>query len=369
MAPLDWLLDPADPGPRYLALRDVVGLPAGAPELLAARAAAHASPPIAAILDDMQPEGYWVKPGPGYNPKYRSTVWALIALWQLGATAAADPRIGRAGAYLLDHALAPGGQFSSTSNGAPSGTVDCLQGNLLAALLAMGIDDPRLDGALEWMARTVTGEGIAPAGERLRLRDEPRPPDAPRPRPMPRPKGAAEPPRYYAYKSGPLFACGINGNQPCAWGGAKVLLAFGLLPAARRTPLIDDAIHQGAEYLLSIDPATAGWPSYYTGKPSTSWWKFGFPVFYVTDILQVVEALVGLGYGDDPRLANALALIAGKADAAGRWSLEYDYAGKMWPGVEFGAKRQPNKWVTIRALRALAGRVVAAPAAAAVANA
>ena len=35
MNTLDWLLDPADPGPRYLALRDLVRLPADEPELLA----------------------------------------------------------------------------------------------------------------------------------------------------------------------------------------------------------------------------------------------------------------------------------------------------------------------------------------------
>ena len=38
-------------------------------------------------------------------------------------------------------------------------------------------------------------------------------------------------------------------------------------------------------------------------------------------------------------------------DAEGRWPLEYDYAGKTW--VDFGPKRQPNKWVSLRALRAL----------------
>ena len=53
-------------------------------------------------------------------------------------------------------------------------------------------------------------------------------------------------------------------------------------------------------------------------------------MFYVTDMLQIVEALVGLGYGGDPRLANALALIRDKQDAQGRWPLEYDYAGKTW---------------------------------------
>ncbi len=339
MAALDWLLDPADPGPRHLALRDVVGRPAGDPELLAARAAAHAAPPIATILDAMHPDGYWEKPGPGYGPKYRSTVWALITLGQVGATAAADPRLGRAAAYLLDHTYRPGGQLCAWGGAGASTTADCLQGNLLAALLSLGIDDPRLEGAFGWMARSVTGTGIAPASDKQAAR------------------------RYFASgKSGPLFECAINGHLPCAWGGAKVLLAFGLLPAARRTPLIDDAIRQGAEYILSLDPATGEYPHPYSPKPSGNWWKFGFPVFYVADLLQIVEALAALGYGDDPRLANTRALVAGKADAAGRWPLEYHYQGKMWDGVHFGRKGQPNKWVTIRALRALAGQRVGAAA-------
>ena len=41
--------------------------------------------PIASILAAQQPEGFWVKPGPGYTPKYRGTVWQLIFLDQLGA--------------------------------------------------------------------------------------------------------------------------------------------------------------------------------------------------------------------------------------------------------------------------------------------
>jgi hypothetical protein len=44
-------------------------------------------------------------------------------------------------------------------------------------------------------------------------------------------------------------------------------------------------------------------------------------------------------------------VIREKQDAHGRWALEYDYTGKSW--VDFGAKKQPNKWVTLRALRVL----------------
>jgi len=321
---LEWLLDPASPGVRYLALRDLFGLSPDDPELAAAQKAAHASGPIAAILAEMHPDGYWSKPGPGYNPKYFSTVWSLITLAQLGASVALDVRIARACAHLLDAGLTPRGQF--TVNGAPSGTIDCLQGNLCAALVALGYDDRRLDLAFEWMARSVTGEGVAPAEER----------DAPL--------------RYYAYKCGPSFACGANNKLPCGWGATKVMLAFGGWPPQRRTPLVERAIRQGVDFLFSTDPAGADYPST-TGKPSSSWRKFGFPVFYVTDILQVVEALVALGYGNDPRLANALDLIRQKQDEQGRWALEYDYAGKIW--VNFGPKKQPNPWVTLRARRVL----------------
>lgn len=322
---LAWLLENDEPGVRYLALRDLLDRPATDPELRAAQLEAHTGGPIARIRSEMNEAEYWAEPGPSYSPKYRSTVWSVLLLAQLGASAALDERIGKGCAYLLDHALAEGGRFSG--DGAPSGTADCLQGNLCAALLDLGYDDPRLEAAFDWMARSLTGEGVAPAEDRQ------------------------APLRYYAGKCGPTFACGSNNKLPCAWGGTKVMLAFGKLPKERRSPVIERAIQQGVDFLFSTDPAKADYPSGYSDKPSGNWWKFGFPVFYVTDILQTVEALAALGYGHDPRLANALALIRGKQGAQGRWPLEYDYAGKTW--VDFGAKKQPNKWVTLRVLKAV----------------
>ncbi|HEX2906093.1 MAG TPA: hypothetical protein VHO69_04490 [Phototrophicaceae bacterium] len=134
-------------------------------------------------------------------------------------------------------------------------------------------------------------------------------------------------------------------------GPVKVMLAFSKWPVERRSDLVQRAIQQGAEFLLAGDPAAANYPHGYTEKPSGNWWKFGFPVFYVTDLLQNVEALVRLGYARDPRLRQALTIIRDKQDAQGRWALEYDYQGKTW--VDFGAQKQPNPWVTLRALRVL----------------
>lgn len=330
---LPWLLEPDAPGIRYLALRDLLELSSDNPELHTARRIAHQQGPIATILAQMDAVGYWVEPGPGYNPKYRASVWSVIMLAQLGASVDEDERIAQACDYLLDHALTSGGHF--TASGTPSGTADCLQGNLCWAFVALGCNDPRLETAFAWMAQSVTGEGVAPVTDKRAVV------------------------RYYAGKCGPTFACGANNKLPCAWGGVKVMLALGKWPQARRTPIMERAIQLGVDFLLGVDPAAAAYPTGFSNKPSQNWWKFGFPIFYVTDLLQLVEALVALGYGDDPRLSHALAMIQEKQDKNGRWALEYDYTGKSW--LDFGAKKQPNKWVTLRALRVLKAAGIGVP--------
>jgi len=321
-----WLLESNNPDVRYLALRDVLELPAEDRELRSARKSAHKEGPIAVVLSKMEKEGYWVKPGPGYTQKYRSTVWSIILLAQLGASIHEDKRIALACKYLLDH-MCEGGQFTSSTSGAPSGTIDCLQGNLCWSLMQIGYDDPRLEKAYEWMARTVTGDGIAPAED----------------------KDAAV--RYYYFKSGPTFACGINNELLCGWGGVKVMLALGKIPVKQRTPLIKKAIKQGVDFFFNIDPASAEYPTRNNSKPSRNWWKFGFPVFYITDLLQLAEAMANLGYGKDKRLTNTLDSIREKQNERGQWLMEFDYAGKTW--LDFGAKKEPNKWVTLRALKVL----------------
>lgn len=322
---LDWLLDPAEPGAAYLAMRDLLAMPAENPDLRKMRERAHSAGPIAQVLSGMSDIGYWEEPGPGYLPKYFSTVWSLLLLAQLGANIHEDERIEIACQYYLENAFSSGGIISAS--GTPGGSADCLQGNMCWALTTLGMQDKRIDQAYEWMARTVTGEGVAPIGTR----------------------GVDA--RYYAGKCGPLFACGANDRQPCAWGGIKVMLAFAILPDEKRTPLINRAVAAGVDFLLQVNPITAEYPHPYSAKPSGNWWKFGFPVFYITDLLQLAEAMVGLGYGNDPRLADLIQLIRDKQDSSGRWLLENGYQGKI--SLDLGEKKLPNKWVTIRALRVL----------------
>ncbi len=326
--PLPWLLeaDAAVPGVRYFALTELLGRPAGDPEVTAARDLAMAGGPVPAILGAQAPDGFWVEPGPGYYPKYRGTVWQVMFLAQLGADGR-DPRVRAAGEYVLDHTRSAYGGFSA--DGRPSGMIHCLQGNLATALLQLGwLRDERLAGALDWLARSVTGEGIAPATE------------------------SSAPVRYYrSGNSAPGFACSANNHLPCAWGAVKAMLALSQVPEEARTPAMRAAIAAGVAFLLGRDPAAADYPAAYSAKPSGSWFRFGYPLAYVTDVLQNLEVLTALGCGADARLARAVDLVLSKQDDQGRWRLEYTYNGKTWADVE--QKGKPSKWVTLRALRVL----------------
>jgi hypothetical protein len=323
---LDWLLEKGDPGVRSFALRDLLGAPADDPEVRAARKATTRASPVREILEAEKPDGWWVKSGPGYYPKYTGTLWQVIFLGQFGADGE-ERRVRRAAEYVLDHSRSPYGGFSAGAD--VPGMIQCLQGNLGASLLELGFGgDPRLKEALDWLARSMTGEGVAPAEQK----------DAPV--------------RFYrSGNSGPGFLCAANNHKPCAWGAIPALDALSRIPPRSRTGSVRRAIEAGTEFLFSRDPAVADYPMGWSSKPSGSWFKFGYPLGYVTDVLRGVEVLTALGHGRDPRLAAAAERILGKRLADGRWPLEYSYQGKTW--FDLGPKRQANKWVTLRALRVL----------------
>ncbi|MEJ2740773.1 MAG: nitrogen fixation protein NifH, partial [Dehalococcoidia bacterium] len=326
--PLPWLLerDSAQPAVRYFALRDIMAHDENDDQVKEAKAAIMSAGPVPAILAAQEADGYWNKPGAGYGPKYYGTQWAVIFLAQLGADGN-DPGVRAGCEYILSHAISSIGSFSM--NGTPSGFVQCMSGNLGAALIDLGrVEDPRLQTALEWLAQTVTGDGVAD----------------------PTDKNTAI--RYY--KSGtvaPSFACSANIGLPCAWGAVKTMLALSKVPPALLTKRMHDAIEQGVAFILSHDPAIADYPFGMGNKPSSSWFKFGYPIGYITDVLQNLEVLAASGQAGNPVLANALDLVLKKQDAHGRWPLEYSYAGKTWADVE--KLKHPSKWVTLRALRVL----------------
>jgi hypothetical protein len=323
--PLPWLLEEDTPAVRHLCLLQLLDGKPEDSELAAAAAAAMRSDPIAAILAAQQPEGYWQKPGPGYATKYRGTVWQLIFLGQLGASAN-DPRVRTACEYVLSHSQADNGGFGASGSFTagkppPSSVIHCLNGNLLRALIGFGyLEDARVQAAIDWQARSITGDMTG---------------------------------RYYqSGTSGPGFGCAANEKLPCAWGAVKAMLGLAGIPIDKRTRVVECAIQQGREFLLSHDPAVADYPmGWGNRKPSSSWFKLGFPTGYVTDVLQNLQVLCELGVAADSRLDSAIEWLLSKQDSRGRWKNEYAYNGKTWVDLEKQGK--PSKWVTLRACRVI----------------
>jgi hypothetical protein len=123
------------------------------------------------------------------------------------------------------------------------------------------------------------------------------------------------------------------------------------VPPDARTPPVARAIEAGVEYLLGVDPATAGYPAGWGGRVSSSWFKPGFPSGFVADVIQVAEAVADAGSARDPRLAGTVDWILERHDDAGRWRNQYAYHGKLWQDID--PPRAPSKWVTLRACRVL----------------
>ena len=58
------------------------------------------------------------------------------------------------------------------------------------------------------------------------------------------------------------------------------------------------------------------------------------------------------GLKDDPRLAEAIATVEGRQLPDGRWRLDVRHKDTLY-GEIAGAPGEPNRWITLRALRAL----------------
>lgn len=309
---------------RHRALVELLDRPADDPEVVAARAAAMRSDPIGSILAAQVPAGWWVAPGSGYLPKYRATIWQVVFLDQLGADGD-DPRIRAACQYVIEHAQTSAGGFGVVFRGErlppPSSAIHCLNGNLLRALIGFGwLGDHRVARAIDWQAAAITGEG------EIRF--------------------------YRSSLPGPGFRCGANDGEPCAWGATKAVLALARIPPGQRPAHVQRALDAGVAFLLSRDPAQADYPMGYGNRtPNASWFRLGFPSGYVTDVLQVLEALCEAGAARDARLRPAIAWLLGQQVSSGRWANRYPYQGKMI--VDIDLPDRPSRWVTLRAWRVL----------------
>ena len=313
---IPWLLAGDDPSARFFALTELLG---GATDAAAARRAIMTTGAVPAILAAQDDDGHWEGRDRFYTAKYRGTVWQLIILAELGADGG-DERVRRGCEAILRDAQDRGsGGFArdrskKTGGGLHGRVVPCLTGNLVWSLIRLGLlGDQRVQAGIDWLTKYMRfddGDGAAPTG--------------------------------WPYDGWEM----CWGRHTCHMGVAKALKALAEIPSQRRSAEVWRTLDQGSEFMLRHHVHKRSHDLTRVSKPG--WKRFGFPLMYQTDVLEI---LAKLGLVGDERAREARDLVAAKQDAQGRWKLESTFNGRFVVDIE--TKGQPSRWITLRALRVL----------------
>jgi hypothetical protein len=294
---LDWLLD-ADPSIRWQVMRDLTD---AQPEAVASERARGATEGWGARLLDLQrPDGQW---GDGMaTPFWWSNMYTLVFLRDLGVDPA-DPRVRRA----IDRVCGQvtwGPEFGHSPFF--EGEVEpCINGRVVALGACFGQRSDRLVDRL--LSEQLEDGGWNCEAERGSVRS-----------------------------SFHTTICVLEG-----------LLAFE--QAFGPASAIADARHRAHEYLLErrllrrlstgeiVDPA---------------WTRFAFPPLWHYDVLRALDYLRAEGLQPDARVDEAVAAVRDRRQADGRWLLDVRHKNTLYEDIA-GTVGEPNRWITLRALRVL----------------
>lgn len=335
-----WLLKHDHPGIRYFALRDLMGVSENGPEASSARSQVASYGPIASLLREENPDGYWGYAEDCYWPKWRASVWQLILLAEMGVPGN-DLKIHAACEYFLNIAMKQDKSWPPPNLPFPGLYRQlwepCVTGNMARTLVEYGYgDDPRVVEMLTWLLETQ----------------------------LPDDGWNCE-----------IGTWGKEVNHSSFMSTIEPLWAFSALDPSRWPKGAKDAVSRGCEFMLNHRL----FKSHRDGRViDEEWTKLHFPMFYFYDILHGLRVLTSLGYGHDERVNDALELLLSKRQPDGKWRMEStflqtpdfnfakDPATREWrefkgmgtmsvPAIysTLGAIGNENPWVTLNALRVL----------------
>jgi hypothetical protein len=292
-----WLLD-SDPSIRWQAMRDLTDAPADAVEAERARVATEGWGAL--LLDRQRPDGQW---GDGIaTPWWWSNLYTLVFLRDLGADPA-SPRV-RAAIERVRERVTWGPEFGDSAFF--EGEVEpCINGRVVALGAYFDVRSDRLVDRL-------LDEQLADGG----------------------------------------WNCEAERGSVRASFHTTLCVLEGLLAYERAfgaAPAIMHARARAHEYLLErrllrrkssgdvIDPA---------------WTRLAFPTLWRYDVLRALDYLRAAGVRD-PRVAEAVAIVRERRQEVGHWLLDVRHRDSLYEEMS-GPVGAPNRWVTLRAMRALA---------------
>ena len=319
---IEWLLKKDNPSVRYSTLTTLSGKAQNDPAVLEARKSIMQQGVVPEILAMQNDDGSWGTPDRFYLDKYTGASWTLLVLAELAADPA-DDRIKKACEFILTHSWNPDyGAFShkesaQSHTGLKGAVIPCLTGNMVYALIKLGyLDDERVRKAIEWICtyqRADDGIEKLPTGE--------------------------------IYKR---YSTACWGHHSCHMGVAKAFKALTAIPADKRDDAVAGKLLEFSEYFLKHHIYKSSHNLVNIPKPG--WLKFGFPLMYQTDALELLTIFAELRIHDD-RLEDAIEQVVAKRSEEGNWKMENSYNGKMLVDIE--KKGAPSKWITLHARRVL----------------
>ncbi|MEP6495998.1 MAG: hypothetical protein ABJF01_25180 [bacterium] len=294
---VDWLLD-SDPSIRWQVMRDLTNAPA---EIVAAERSRVASEGWGPqLLDQQRADGNW---GDGIaTPLWWSSMYTLLFLRDLGL----DPTSARARTAidLVRGNVTWGPEFGDSPFF--EGEVEpCINGRVVALGAYFGERSDRLVDRL--LSEQLADGGWNCEAERGSVRS-----------------------------SFHTTICVLEG-----------LLAFE--KAFGATSAVSDARRRAEEYLLErrlLRRLSTG------DVIEPRWAELAFPPLWHYDVLRALDYLRAAGVRSDPRVAEGVAIVRGRRQGDGRWSLDVRHRDTLHEALA-GAVGEPNRWVTLRARRVL----------------
>ncbi len=317
----NWLLEEENPSVRYFTLKDILDKPEEDKAAQDAKQEIMQTGMVHDILNRQQEPAYLQTYPSFYTNKYKGLVWQLIVLAELGVDV--NPQIKEQCEYILSNSqeVESGGfamhASAKTGGGRITEVIPCLTGNMVWSLIRLGyIDDPRLQKSIDWITRYMRfNDGV---------------------------EITTQVPPYDRYE-----ACW--GKHTCHMGVVKALKALSIIPEELRSSQINDTIHKSTEFILIHHIYKRSHDLSRVSKPG--WLKFGFPLMYQTDVLEILDILTKLGIKDS-RMNEAINTVISKQDDMGRWKMENTYSNDrlLIPNEHKDAQ---SKWITLRAMRVI----------------
>ncbi|HAL62065.1 MAG TPA: hypothetical protein DCP08_06635 [Chloroflexi bacterium] len=302
--PIPWLLEPDNSSVRYFTLTDILDRPVDAPEVVAAHESIPTWPPVAALLAAQKGNGYWVKRD-YYLPKNYGTFWVLSVLADLGLTAE-NTQVRRGCEFMFQYQRQDG-SFCRRRPVKGRGVIwetqpdPCTHARIVRFLFQFGYGrDSHTRAAIDWLLATQREDG--------------------------------------------MWLCARAGRHGCLRATLDYLRAAVLDAEMAAQPATARAAQ--VVYSLLLEPKMGRY------HVDDLWTILKYPYFGY-GVISALDALMRLGYTlEQPRMATAAEYLLSRQGADGTWSL--DQAAPR-PPLDIGQPGEPNKWLTLDALRVIKG--------------